>query len=185
MDSRQIEAYVKSHADMVKKAVASMPIRLTREEREDASQELYITMIHCLRNYNPARRTPIENYVGVSLYRRAQGLAREHFNGAKGRENSASSLNANVYFDGASEQVQNTIEDGSTPFDLYVDAKLLSDDILSQLEPFTRSVIVAWSENMSIWAISKEYGYSLKWIYSTLERGLVQLKEIVNNSDKE
>lgn len=185
MDSRQIETYVKANSDMVKKAVASIPIRLTREEREDASQELYITMIHCLKNYNPARRTPIDNYVGVSLYRRAQGLAREHFNGAKGRENFADSLNANVYFDGDSEQVQNTIEDDSTHFEFYVDAKLLSEDVLSRLEPFTRSVVVAWSENMSIWAISKEYGYSLRWIYQTLERGLAQLKAIVNNSDKE
>lgn len=183
MDSREIDNYVKNHSDMVSKAVSSIPVRLTREEKEDASQELYIKMIHCLKNYNPARKTPIDNYVGVSLYRKAQQMARDYCRWSEGRNNFASSLNVNVYYDGNSEQVENIIEDESTPFDEYIDSKLLTDDLLSQLKPFTRTVLVAWSEGMGLWAISEMYGYSLKWVYLTLEKGLEQMRKMIDTKE--
>jgi RNA polymerase sigma factor, sigma-70 family len=183
MDSRQIENYVKSHSAMIDRAVSSIPVKLTREEREDASQELYIKMIHCLRNYNPARKTPVDNYVGVSLFRWAQRIGSSYYRGSREIENFASSLDVNVYHDGESERVANIIEDESTPFDEYIDSKLLTEDLLSQLKPFTRAVIVSWSEGMGLWAISEKYGYSLKWVYTTLEKGLAQMRKMVDTKE--
>ena len=183
MTSQEIEMYVKTHGGIVKNAIRSIKVRLTPEELEDASQELYETMLHCLGNYDPKYKTPIDSYVNASLYSRARGIVYSHFAGARGRDNMSKSLSDIVPSNGEYVQLVDTLCDDVRSFEDICDYTMLSDYVLSRVDNRSRDMLVAWSQGISVSALSKEMGISVPWAWELLQIAMSKAKSILEGDD--
>ena len=179
MTRQEIDNYVKNHAKLVNGALKSIHIKMTNEEWEDAGQELYLTMLHCLNNYNPEYKTSIDRYVSASLYARAKGIVKERFSGARGRDIHTKSLSDIIANDGEYIPREDTICDQSRPFEDCVDVKALMSSIIDKLDGESREMIVAWSEGVSVTAIAEMMGISVPWAWERIRGILDEMREII------
>lgn len=153
MNKNEIENYVTTHGYMVNRALSYISGRLTREEREDASQELYIVMLKCLKNYQPARKTELDIYVQSSLNKRGRGIIRNMWRGANGREYHTWSVFNRVYCD---EEYVNFIDTIVSADPLSLEDRELVLSLVNKLPEREKGIMVAWANGETRHEIAME-----------------------------
>lgn len=155
---------------------------MTREEAEDAKQELYITMIKCLKNYQPQIGS-IDAYVTSSLKSRVRSFCRDNFLGRNGTFYNSKSLHDKII---GYEDVEliDTVEDLRDVTEKYIDAKILSESLLRHFDADTAAIVRGWMRGCSLTRMAKIRGVAPKTIFVKIQRAIADMRDMVVDPQK-
>ena len=177
MTHREIDNYVKNHEPLVRGILSSIHIKMTKEEKEDASQELFETMIKCLHNYNPNKNTTVTTYVMSSLKKRALNIMRDRFSPQNQLNSTAKSLSTVIHNEDEYVLLEDTIYD-ECQFEDFVDTKLFIDSVTSKIEPELKYLLESWAGGATITYLAHEAGMSVQSTWSRVKRAINQMQDI-------
>lgn len=190
MTKSEITKYIAAHEKFINGALKIMRGRVPFEELEDARQELYITMIKCLNNYDP-EKGPLDVYVNVSVGRRGQGLFDEYI--AKTSPNIGTKENPKIiniislhdvrHSDNGEEYLSESIEDDRGLLDV-LDAKLINDDLMKGLSPDMRTMVKMWSEGAILKEIALVVGQNYETVRGKIRAALEEMRTLVDDEKR-
>lgn len=181
MTSYEIENYVKNHGYLVDCAVSRIHVRMTSEEREDASQELYETMVKCLHNFNPNMNASVNTYITSSLRKRALNIMRDRFSDKNMVNSNAKSLSTMIHSDDEYVLLEDMIYEDAN-FEDFIDSKMLVDSVMGMLEPGLRHIVESWASGATITSIAHETGMSVQSTWARVQRAINRMRDIAREN---
>ena len=176
MNDRQIESYISNHMDYIESALGIMKGRMPQWKIDDMRQELLITMLKCLRRYNPLLNNTFDTYVIKSIMCKAAGLLKEY------RERKTLKKFGIVDFPLSTDTTysatndDNLITENHVPEEERWCAKILSNELLSKLPPDLRDIV---SERMcggTLQSIGDRHGISYETVRYKITAALVDMR---------
>lgn len=184
MTECEIDQYVRSHEKYVNCALRPLRGRLNEEDIEDARQELLITMLGCLRRYNP-EVGPVDTYVTNSIRGRALSFMKKHLSESKKALYQESLSMESPAFCNSDMALSETIPSVYLSQEEQVWADLLSDDLLKCLDDRTRGIVKAWMEGEMYYKIGDKYRITGERCWKIVQNAFTTMREAYDNKQRE
>lgn len=184
MTECEINQYVRSHDKYISCALRPLRGRLSSEDIEDARQEVLITMLSCLRRYNP-EIGPVDTYVTNSIRNRALSFMKKHLSESKRALYHDSLSMESPAFYNSDMALSETLPSEYRSQEEQINADLLSVGLLECLDARTKDIVKMWMEGEMFYKMGEKYGITAERCWKIVQNAFITMREAYDNKQQE